>query len=277
MLQIWPHRSPFTFVAMPLAYHFGAHCKGFKFKIGLRHPVEDSSTMFHPYCLWSQSCRHGITSSIANPTTLHADIWHSSLLQNLSKDIWANLSNPEELGIPDPFPSNLYSPTPIPEESNTKLQPPSSNSVSTPFPSNLFPSPATLNYLINQLTSTHLNATMSQPVIHPMPAHGDCRAPQFNPSKPCELHQFFEELKFQFVQAHVANKGEMKLQFIDCNTVELWEILPEFTNVSTPYQDFVDAVYKLYPGSNMEQCWSITDIDKLVGETLRYFITHQSR
>ena len=44
------------------------------------------------------------------------------------------------------------------------------------------------------------------------------------------------------MQAHVADNAEMKkhaLQFIDCDTTELWEILPEFANMSTPYQDFV--------------------------------------
>ena len=37
--------------------------------------------------------------------------------------------------------------------------------------------------------------------------------------------------------------------------MELWEILPEFANMTTLFQKFVDAMYKLY--------------DKLVGETLR--------
>ena len=36
-----------------------------------------------------------------------------------------------------------------------------------------------------------------------------------------------------------------------------------------PYQDFVDAIYKLYPGSDVEQHQSIADIDKIVGETSR--------
>ena len=47
------------------------------------------------------------------------------------------------------------------------------------------------------------------------------------------------------------------LQFVDCNTTELWEILPEFT----------DAVCQLYPGSDVEQCWLIADMEKLVADT----------
>ena len=57
------------------------------------------------------------------------------------------------------------------------------------------------------------------------------------------------------------------LRFTDCDTAELWEILPEFADTAKTYQDFVDAVYKLYPGSDLERRWAIADMDKLVGET----------
>ena len=43
------------------------------------------------------------------------------------------------------------------------------------------------------------------------------------------------------------------LQFTDCDTAELWEILPEFADTAKMYQDFVDAVYKLYLGSDLVQ------------------------
>ena len=59
------------------------------------------------------------------------------------------------------------------------------------------------------------------------------------------------------------------LWFIDGDTMELWEILPQFTNVAMSYQRFVDAVYKLYPGSDAKRCWSIGDMEKLVGEASR--------
>ena len=59
------------------------------------------------------------------------------------------------------------------------------------------------------------------------------------------------------------------VQFVDCDTAELWEILPEFADATKSYQEFVDAVYKLYPGSDSEQRWSIADMDKLVGEMSR--------
>ena len=113
---------------------------------------------------------------------------------------------------------------------------------------------------------------MSQPVVPLMPTHGDCGVLQFDPAKLHELHYFFKELKFQFVQSYVVDKKEMKkhaLWFVDWDTMELWEILPKFADMVTPYQKYVDTVYKLYPGSDVERHWLIADMDKLVGETSR--------
>ena len=114
------------------------------------------------------------------------------------------------------------------------------------------------------------NATMSQPVVPLVPACRDHGALAFDPSKPQELHCFFKELKSHFGQSNVIDETLMKkhtLQFADCDTMELWEILPEFAGTAKMYQDFVDAVYKLYPSSDSEWPWAITNMDKLVGET----------
>ena len=117
---------------------------------------------------------------------------------------------------------------------------------------------------------------MSQPVVPHMPARGDRGSPQFDPERPRELHRFFEDLKFHFTRSQVIDEEEMKqhaLRFVDCDTAELWEILPEFANVAASYQKFVNAVYKLYPGSDAERCWSIGDMEKLVGEASRVGIS----
>ena len=74
------------------------------------------------------------------------------------------------------------------------------------------------------------------------------------------------------MQSQVVDEAEMKghaLWFVDCDTAELWEILPKFTYVTTAYQKFVNAVCQLYPGSNAEQHWLIADMDQLVEEPLR--------
>ena len=110
---------------------------------------------------------------------------------------------------------------------------------------------------------------MSQPVVPHMPAHGDRGSPQFDPERPRELRRFFEDLKVHFARSQVVDEEEMKqhaLQFVHCDTVALWEILPEFADATASYQQFVDAVYKLYLGSDAERRWSIGDMEKLVGD-----------
>ena len=74
---------------------------------------------------------------------------------------------------------------------------------------------------------------------------GDRRSLQFDPEKLHELCHFFEDLKFHFTQSHVVDEEEMKqhaLWFVYCDTTELWEILPEFADVATSYQQFVNIV-----------------------------------
>ena len=105
-----------------------------------------------------------------------------------------------------------------------------------------------------------------------MPARGECGAPQFDPAKPRGLRRFFDDLRFQFTRFGVADEAEMKghaLRFVDCDTAELWEILPEFADSTAPYQKFVNAVCQLYPGSDAEQRWLIADMEKLVADTSR--------
>ena len=63
------------------------------------------------------------------------------------------------------------------------------------------------------------------------------------------------------------------LRFVNCDTAEHWEILPEFANMATSDQQFVNTVYKLYLGSDTKRHWSIGDMEKLVGEASRVGIS----
>ena len=79
---------------------------------------------------------------------------------------------------------------------------------------------------------------MSQSLVPPMPARGERGAPQFDPTKPRGLRHFFDDLRFQFARSGVVDEVEIKghaLRFVDCDTTELWEILPEFANVTALY------------------------------------------
>ena len=58
-------------------------------------------------------------------------------------------------------------------------------------------------------------------------------------------------------------------RFLDVDTCELWESLTTFTNNAKTFKEFCDKVYRVYPRSEEECKWSVSDMDKLVGETSR--------
>jgi hypothetical protein len=111
---------------------------------------------------------------------------------------------------------------------------------------------------------------MTTPI--PMPVRGDRTAPRFDPKQPRELRRYFADLDFVFVRAAVTDKDEKKkhaTRYVDVDTSELWETLLEFTDNQKTFEEFVTAVYALYPGADEERKWSVADMDKLVGERSR--------
>ena len=97
----------------------------------------------------------------------------------------------------------------------------------------------------------------------------------FDPYQPCKLRQYFADLDFYFIQSAVVDKQERKkhaCQFLDVDTCELWESLTTFTDATKTFKDFCGEVYRLYPRSEEERKWSVSDMDKLVGETSRVSI-----
>jgi hypothetical protein len=108
--------------------------------------------------------------------------------------------------------------------------------------------------------------------VVPMPGRGDRSAPHFDPQQPRELRRYFSDLDFVFGRAGVTDNADKKAhacRYVNVDTSELWETLPEYADIGKSYQDFVAAVHALYPGSDEERKWSVADMDKLVGERSR--------
>ena len=104
-----------------------------------------------------------------------------------------------------------------------------------------------------------------------MPSRGDRSAPKFDPKQPCELRQYFDDLDFVFTCAGVTDRTKIKqhaCHYVDVDTTELWETLTEYTDATKSYDEFQTAVHTLYPGSDEERKWSVTDMDKLVGKRM---------
>jgi hypothetical protein len=74
-----------------------------------------------------------------------------------------------------------------------------------------------------------------------------------------------------FGPAQVVDDTEKKkhtCRYIDIDTADLWEAIPEF-DVNKTFDKFESTIFKLYPGSESERKWTIADMDKLVGEQLQ--------
>jgi hypothetical protein len=104
-----------------------------------------------------------------------------------------------------------------------------------------------------------------------MPPRGHGSAPKATPDVPRELQHYFKELELLFGSAQVVNNTEKKkhaCRYVDINTADLWEAIPEF-DVTKTFDEFKSAIFKLYPGSESKHKWTIADMDKLVGEQLQ--------
>src|SRR5690349_11599096 len=111
-----------------------------------------------------------------------------------------------------------------------------------------------------------------------MPARGHSTAPKFDPNQPRSLKRYFNELDILLVAAGLTGDEERKTQavrYLDVDTAELWELLPEF-GINSTYAEFQEAIYKLYPTSKEERRWAVADMDKLVGEQGRLGIHNEA-
>jgi hypothetical protein len=103
-----------------------------------------------------------------------------------------------------------------------------------------------------------------------MPARGHSTAPKFDPTQPCELCRYFDELDMLFSACSITNSDQMKrhaCRYLNIDSAKLWESVPEFAT-GVLFNNFRTAIHKLYPGSENDRKWSISDMDKLVGEQL---------
>jgi hypothetical protein len=104
-----------------------------------------------------------------------------------------------------------------------------------------------------------------------MPPRGHGSAPKFTPDIPRELQCYFKKLELLFAPAQVVDDTKKKkhtCQYVDIDTADLWEAIPEFDGTKT-FDEFKSTIFKLYLSSESERKWTIADIDKLVGEQLQ--------
>jgi hypothetical protein len=81
-----------------------------------------------------------------------------------------------------------------------------------------------------------------------------------------------------FTTCSITDSDQMKrhaCHYLNIGSAELWKSVPEFaTRIS--FNTFRTAIHKLYPGSENNCKWSISDMDKLISEQLHVSIFNAS-
>jgi hypothetical protein len=102
-----------------------------------------------------------------------------------------------------------------------------------------------------------------------MPLRRDHSAPYFDPRQPRELRSYFADLADHFAQSEIDDDQEKKryaCRYVDIDTEELWESRLERSDRAKSFSDFVQAIYRLYPGAEGQQQWLVADMERLVEE-----------
>ena len=87
-----------------------------------------------------------------------------------------------------------------------------------------------------------------------MPSIGHTTAPKFSPDQPRELRRFFTVIERNFARCMVQDDQEKKeyaCGYLDIDSAELWEALPEYS-IPITWDLFKAAMFKLYPGAGDE-------------------------
>jgi hypothetical protein len=91
-------------------------------------------------------------------------------------------------------------------------------------------------------------------VVLTMPAHNHSTAPKFRLDQLCELHRYFDELRHLFGNCQINSDKDKKkyaIRYLEIDSADLWETLPQYQAPYT-YDNFVQAVFVLYPGASEE-------------------------
>ncbi|KAF8225927.1 hypothetical protein L208DRAFT_1304443 [Tricholoma matsutake] len=102
-----------------------------------------------------------------------------------------------------------------------------------------------------------------------MPSASNQNMLHFDPTKPQELQKYFDEVVQLLRDCNIIDKTDQKfhtVRYVDSDTADTWKHLTEYGAMHN-YATFKDAVRKLYHGSCDGSKWSISDLDKLIGET----------
>ncbi len=105
-----------------------------------------------------------------------------------------------------------------------------------------------------------------------MPARGDRSAPTFDHTKPRELKRFFVDIEYLFKAIPAMPEEEKKehaTRYVSIEVADIWETLPEYSDITKSFDDFKKAIQSLYPASDEDYKYTLADMDILIGNRQR--------
>ncbi|KAJ7331033.1 hypothetical protein DFH08DRAFT_619563, partial [Mycena albidolilacea] len=102
-----------------------------------------------------------------------------------------------------------------------------------------------------------------------MPARNNRIAPVFDSQQPRGLPKYFSDLEFLLSCSRIADDSEKKYhatRFLALDDQELWESVPEFSDPAASFEQFIAAIFRLYPEADPHHRYSLGDLDALVTE-----------
>ncbi|KAF9542267.1 hypothetical protein CPC08DRAFT_621176, partial [Agrocybe pediades] len=103
-----------------------------------------------------------------------------------------------------------------------------------------------------------------------MPPRGAEDAPFFDKSHPRSLLQYLTELRYLFQEYNITDDQQKKshaVRYLDYDTWELWQCLPEFSDPSASFYEFILALYDLYPDCLDAERYSFLELEDFVRKT----------
>jgi hypothetical protein len=120
---------------------------------------------------------------------------------------------------------------------------------------------------------------MSQAIT--MPLLGHHTALKFS-GKPRELRHFFDKLELLKDNCTLTkrpdNEGLKKWarRYIDIDMADLWVGLPGYNATkNVTWTNYKKEITKLYPGADLERRYEVSDLDKVIGATVRQGIRNR--
>jgi len=102
-----------------------------------------------------------------------------------------------------------------------------------------------------------MSATLPQ-----MPFHRESTAPSFDPSQPCTLLHYFEDLEQLFDRCQIQDLEERKrwtLRYVPIEVADLWECLPGWIR-ATDWPALKSSVAARYPACSEEHRYRFVDL-----------------